>query len=204
VIKRVPGAEDSWGFYTGDRVAWTTGGSSATAKLAATLVDPNGGDITQAKVTFLLDGNPIPSAQNFSVGRVDPSKDDVGVAAAIVQLNIGKSTSETHLVTVEIVGDFYTTGDVLNKAQVMVVTPVPGGRILGANAALANLLKARGYLGTASIGSQSAFDIQYNKSLKNPQGKLNVYIVSANKPDVTLTTGPVSSGSRFRYCITTS
>ena len=78
----------------------------------------------------------------------------------------------------------------------MIVTPVPGGRILGANAALSNITplgwNAGGYLGTHSIGSESAFDIQYNKSLE----------FHGNGRDINLDLGPVfaaSAGVVFQF-----
>ncbi len=188
VDPRPADTNDAWGFYTGDRVAWTTGGNSATVKLAATLVDRNSaapGDLTQATVTFLLDGQPIASARNLPVGLVNASDPTVGTAAAIAQINLSKgAASESHLITVQI-GGAYDNGVGVSDAQLMIVAPVPGGRILGANAALSNVTlvpagykNAAGYLGKHSIGSQSAFDIQYSKSLKNPQGKLSILIMS--------------------------
>jgi len=183
VTWREAGAQDMWGFYTGDRIAWATGENSntATVKLVATLVDPNatGTMLTQAKVTFLLNERPIPSAQNLPVGLVDPDDPTTGTAAAIVQYNMAKaSTSDIFLITVDI-GGYYDEYDNLSEAQVMVATIVPGGQILGANAVLDNLSnKASGYLGDHSIGSTSAFEVKFNKKLTNPQGKLSVIILS--------------------------
>jgi len=186
VDPRTANPVDTYGFYTGDRVAWTTGPNSntATVKLAATLVDTREpwGNITQATVTFLLNGTPIPSAKNLPVGIVDPEHPNVGTAAAIVQINLSKgATSENFIITVEI-GGAYTGGEGLSSSQIMIVVPTPGGRILGANALLTNVLppnnKAAGFIGQDSLFSLSAFDIVYNKSLKNPQGKLSVFITS--------------------------
>lgn len=194
VDPRTPEAADAFGFYTGDDVAWTTGQNSntATVKLAATIIDNNPeepGDVTQATVTFLLNGVPIPGAQNLPVGLVDPDDPTVGVAAAIVQFNKSKaSNSEIFIISVDI-GGAYDEGGVLNQAQVMIVTPVPGGRILGTNAVLANK-NAAGYLGSnpSLFGvplnfSVTAFDISYNKSLRNPQGKLSILLTSLNNVD---------------------
>jgi hypothetical protein len=184
---------DTYGFYTGDRVAWTTGENSntTTIKLVATLVDTNteaSGDITQATVTFSIDGQPIPSAQNLPVGLVDPDDPTTGTAVAIVQLNISKTaTSGIFYVDVNI-GGAYDEGIGLADSQIMVIRPTAGGRILGANALLSNLpvispTKASGYLGDHSLFSLSAFDVTYNKSLKNPQGKLSVLITTMDNVD---------------------
>jgi len=189
VDTRVASPYSAFGFYSGDRVAWTTNenSNSATVKLAATIVDfkePQG-DVREATVTFLMDGKPIPSAQNLPVGLVNPDDPMIGSAGAIVQFNKSKKEdSETFDITVVVGGAYENdTTDILSHCLVTIVTPVPGGRIFGGSVTLMNSNSAGIIEGADGDLTWSAFDIQYNKSLKNPQGKAYVLISSDRNSD---------------------
>jgi hypothetical protein len=197
VVQREAGAFEATGFYTGDVFAWTTGQSSSTATvtLATTIKDYNipEGDVRAAKVTFyFVNGStltPISSAKNLPVGLVDITDGTVGTASAIVQLNIGSNNALGFLVAVGISGGY--KNDPLgpqSQTIVIVAKPIPGGFLVGGGALLNS--NSKGLIAGANGQlTNFEFDVQYNKSQTNPQGKIyNITIRSYYKRDGTLDT----------------
>ncbi|WP_460546596.1 MBG domain-containing protein, partial [Hymenobacter frigidus] len=168
-------------YYTGSSFFWTTGPNSSTAtlNLVATLKDdPNytGGDIRTAKVSFYINNNgtmvPITGAQNLPVGLVNPGDITVGTAAANVQYNIGSSTTILNIAVV-VTGNYKTVALPEDK-PVTVAIPTPGGLIAGGST-FDEIPATAGYIkGTSNF----AFFVQYNKSLTNPQGRVEMTVFS--------------------------
>jgi hypothetical protein len=197
VVARTASPYVGTGFFTGDLFAWTTGQntSTATVTLAAAIKDLNipNGDVRGAKVTFyLVNGtslSPIPSAQNLPVGLVDINDGTIGVASAIVQMNIGSNNAQSFHVAVGISGG-YTNNPwhALSQCIVTVSKPIAGGYIVGGGeVSNGNNPNSNGYIkGHNTLTTGFEFDIQYTKSGTNPKGKVNILVRSYYKPDGTL------------------
>ena len=194
VIPRNADPYNATGYYTGDLFAWTTGQNSSAATVTMTVVikDNNQprGDVRAARVTFYtLNGSvftPISSAQNLPVGLIDQTDGSYGSATAIVQLNIGSQNSQGFQIAVGVSGGYTSSpSDPLAGSIVTVAKPVPGGQIVGGGT-LTNSNSAGLIKGANGEYTRFHFDVSYNKSLTNPQGKVTIYINSYYKPDGTL------------------
>ena len=195
VIARDASPYYSTGFYAGDLFAWTTGSNSSTATVTLTAVikDNNipSGDVRAAKVTFYIaDGNkltPISGAKEIPVGLKDGSDGTMGIASAVVQLNIGKNNSQGFNIAVGISGGY--TNDPFSTVSDTVVTVaklISGGRIVGGGditngPASAGLIK-----GANSALTHFTFDVSYNNKQTNASGRVQITVRSFYKQDGTL------------------
>ena len=176
-------------YYTGPTMAWTTSATSNTATVTLSATIKNGepcGDITTARVTFTVNGNPIPSATNLPVSFIDPNNPSKGgTASAIVQLNIANTaTSDVFDIGVIISGN-YTSGNFV-PGDVTIIKPKPGG-VIGGGTFLCNN-NSTGYVKGIGL-SYLNFFVEYamkGKSATNPKGKVNLIVASRNKPDGTI------------------
>jgi hypothetical protein len=172
-------------FYTGASFFWTTGPSSSTATLtlAATIKNQvaNCGDIRTARVSFFVRSGtgliPINGAQNLPVGYVDPSDPTVGAASVIVQYNIGNNTMLPLDIVVKVTGNYTNNVSSTYDKQITIAVPLPGGQIVGGGT-LDNTT-SNGYLGGNSAKQTDfSIEVKYNKSLTNPQGRIELTIRS--------------------------
>src|SRR5207302_2435431 len=124
---------------TGSRFFWTTSSTSSTATLtlSATIRDggvcggdlTSRGDVTKAKVSFLISSNdgtswsPVSIGQNLPVGLVDPADHTIGTASVISQYNLGKNQSAQLWVKVVVGGEYISNTDIYD---VPVTVAVPG------------------------------------------------------------------------------
>jgi len=176
-------------YYTGPTMAWTTSATSNTATVTLSATIKNGllcGDIRTARITFTVNGQPIPSATNLPVGFIDPNNPAMGgTASAIVQLNIsGNATSDLFDIGVIISGN-YTSG-IFVPGVVTIIKPKPGG-VIGGNPSLCND-NSTGYVKGTRL-SQLNFFVEYamkGKSITNPKGKVTLTVQSYNRPDGTI------------------
>ncbi|QJX48210.1 T9SS type A sorting domain-containing protein [Hymenobacter taeanensis] len=167
-------------YYTGSSFFWTTGSSSSTAtlNLVATIRNnPNfTGDIRTAKASFFVRNGttlvPINGAQNLPVGLVNPGDLTVGTAAASVQYSISSSAAILNIAVV-VTGNYKSIDNSTLDKEVMVAAPTPGGLIAGGGK-----FDATGTAGYIKGSSSFAFYVQYNKSLKNPQGGAEITVNS--------------------------
>ncbi|RYF73742.1 MAG: T9SS type A sorting domain-containing protein, partial [Cytophagaceae bacterium] len=174
-------------FYTGSIFFWTPSStnSTATLTLAATVKNaPNyGGDIRTARVSFFIrtgtGRTPIAGAQNLPVGLVNAGDQSVGSAAATVQYNLGNANVTSLEIGIEVSGNYRV--DINNPQYDKIITvakPVPGGQIVGG--VDLDAATAAGYVkGTSNL----SFNVQYNKSLKNPQGTVEAIVISPLNKD---------------------
>jgi uncharacterized protein YjdB len=178
-------------YYTGPTMAWTTSATSNTATVTLSATIKNGepcGDIRTALVTFTVNGQPIPSAKNLPVGFIDPNYPEKGgTASAIVQLNIANTAASEIFDIGVIISGNYTNGSFV-PGDVTIVRPKPGGVIAGGGFLCSGnpsgYVKGVGYLN---------FYVEYamkGKSVTNPKGKVNLTVVSRNKPDGTVDRWP--------------
>jgi hypothetical protein len=188
-------------YYTGSCFFWTTGPSSSTATLtlAATVKKQvaNCGDITTARISFYVRNvtslTPINGAQNLPVGLVNPTDSTIGAASAIVQYNIGNNTMLPLDIVVRVTGNFTNNLSTTYDKQITIAVPVPGGQIVG-GVDLDNLTSG-GYIGAPSIlKTDMSFEVKYNKSLQNPQGRVEIFIRSYSDAN-----GNYTPGVEHRY-----
>lgn len=193
--------QDATSLYTGSLWFWTTSSTSSTATLtlSATIKDTFDycpGDITKAKVSFLISTNggtsfsPVSSAQNLPVGLVNPNDPTTGTASAISQYNIGSSQSVTLMVRV-VVGGQYNSSSSTYDVPVTIGKPGLANSLMGGGK-LKNdgmPLPANGFLGANSIDSVFGTQVTYNSSGTNPKGDVTVTITSCNKPDGSVEAG---------------
>jgi len=197
IVPALAGPLQGQACYTGNLFFWTPGTNSSTATLAlsATIRDVTGvcaSDIRNAKVTFAIRGSgtaytPINGAANLPVGLVDTTNKKVGTASAIVQYNIGNASAAQLDICVIVTGA-YAFNNINDDRVITVAKPLPGGMIVGGGR-VANSSDSSGYLaGDPSSDTCFGFDVEYNKSLTNPQGKVDITVLSYHKPDGTMDT----------------
>jgi hypothetical protein len=190
------------GFYTGDIVGWITTSTSntVTVQLSATMVDNSTptGDLRGAKVTFCYingDGSfsPIPSAKDIPVGLVNQLDGKVGFASADVQLSLSKTAqSATFDIVVVISGGYYnntvpfglttvTVARTLTKGSILgncsVLNDKSAGQIKGANGTI-RYIDGDGEPVTGIPVTDISFNVEYNRKATNPQGYLNLTVIS--------------------------
>jgi hypothetical protein len=106
--------------------------------------------------------------------QVSPEDLSVGSAAATVQYNIGNANVATLQIGIEVSGNYIV--DVKNPQYDKLITiakPAPGGQIVGA--ADLDATTAAGFVkGTSNL----SFNVQYNKSMRNPQGNVDIIVLS--------------------------
>jgi len=123
---------------------------------------------------------PITGAQNLPVGLVNPGDLNVGTASAIVQYNIGSQTVASLDIAVKITGNYYNNfSDPSTDKVITVAVPVAGGQICGGGD-LDNNCSAGYIAGAAGHQTNFSFFVKYNSSLKNPQGNVEIILVSLN------------------------
>jgi hypothetical protein len=197
-VNPAPSQPSAATYYTGPLFYWTTGPSSSTASLTLTATLKNKlcfGDIRTAKVSFFVRNGPtltpITGAQNLPVGLVTPGDTSVGTAAATVQYSIGSAQGAALEIAV-IVGGNYAANDPTTDATVTIAVPVAGGLICGGGSmdnSNVSGYASGGYLkGSATDPACFSFYVQYSKSGSNPQGGVQIFDRSFNKPDGTTDT----------------
>lgn len=195
-------------YYTGASFYWTTSTTSntATLNLVATLKNNpnlgsgNNGDIRTARVSFAVRNStggysPISSAQNLPVGLVNPTDPTTGTASATAQYTINGSAASVQIAV--IVSGNYTANDITTDKVIEIAVPTPGGLIAGGGTL--GVDGSSGYIKPVSVSdytlaatstasptvdvpkdipAQFAFGVQYSKSLKNPQGNVEITVKS--------------------------
>ncbi|HSK12414.1 MAG TPA: T9SS type A sorting domain-containing protein, partial [Phnomibacter sp.] len=177
-------------FYTGSNFFWTSSSNSGNANiiLAATLKGYQG-DIRTARVSFGIRAagttqwTPISGAQNLPVGLVSAGDLTRGAASANVQISIGNNTAQIFNIAVIVNGNF-SANDPATDGLINISRPTPGGLITGGGK-LCNDLSDGMIKGAAGKKTQFTFFVQYNKSMKNVQGRAEFTVKSYQRPDGT-------------------
>jgi hypothetical protein len=177
-------------YYTGPSYYWTTGTTkTATLVLSATITNNINytGDIRTARVSFFIRNGttltPISGAQNLPVGLVNPGDLGTGTASTNIQYSVSSNTILN--IAVKISGNYTGLSSVEYDGQVIIAIPTPGGLISG-GARLCNTNSA-GFIKGATVSPSGrtvkadlSFYVQYNKSLTNPQGGVQLTVKSYN------------------------
>jgi hypothetical protein len=172
-------------------MAWTTSTTSNSATLTLSATIKNGlpcGDIRTARITFTVNGQPIPSAQNLPVNFIDPNDPAMGgTASAIVQLNISNNaTSDIFEIGVIISGNYRGGATDNIPGIVTVIKPKPGGVIAGGTSLCND--NSTGFVKGIEKSSLNFYVefVMKGKSITNPKGKVTLIVTSYNKPDGTI------------------
>lgn len=181
--------EDARAYYTGSlfvNTACATCGNG-TATLAATIKDITAensdpaydtfaGDIRNARVTFVnRDTNTsIPGCSNLTVGLVNLSDPKTGTATCNWALNIGSADSLDY--TIGIIVSSYYTRNSSDENSILTVSRPLGTNFITGGGYLVNALSNGQYAGVLGRKTNFGFNVKYNKSGTNLQGRVNVIV----------------------------
>jgi VCBS repeat-containing protein len=187
--------EDARTFYTGTLFASTSCATCGTGNvtLAATVkditaadppdpaIDSFEGDIRNAKVTFVNRdaGNaPIAGCANLPVGLVDMSDTKVGTANCNWNVDLGSQNSLDFRVGV-VVSHYYSRNASAEDTVITISKPIGTNFITGGGYLI--LTESSGqYPGVDGLKSNFGFNVKYNSSGKNLQGRVNVLVRGAD------------------------
>ena len=175
--------EDARAYYTGVCYASTSSptSSTATVTLSATIKDisaapgdPNydtyGGDIRNARVTFINRDNNTIIASNVPVGLVNTA--DLTIGTAVYNWNVNITGDAQQFTIGVIVNNYYCRNSSDDDAVITVAKPLPdlfitgGGYLVLTNSAG---MKA----GDPGTRNNFGFNVKYNNSQTNLQGNIN-------------------------------
>lgn len=181
--------EDARTYYTGTlfvNTACATCGNG-TATLSATVKDITAetsdgaydmfaGDIRNARVTFVdRDTNTaIAGCSNLPVGLVDLSDSKVGTATCNWSVNIGTADSLDYTIGI-IVNRYYNRNSSAENTVVTISKPI-GTNFITGGGYLVNALSSGQYAGVLGLKTNFGFNVKYNNSGKNLQGRVNVIV----------------------------
>ncbi len=185
--------EDACAYYTGTLFVNTACAtcSNGTATLSATVKDITAetsdsaydvfaGDIRNATVTFVnRDTNtPIAGCSNLPVGLVNLADTKTGTATCNWNVNIGSGDSMDYTIGI-IVNSYYTRNASADNSVLTVSKPI-GTNFITGGGYLVNALSNGQYAGVTGLKTNFGFNVKYNKSGTNLQGRVNVIVRGAN------------------------
>ena len=189
--------EDARIYYTGMtfvNTACETCGTAATT-LSATIrditaetgdatTDPFAGDIRNAKVTFVnrdSSNAPITGCVDMPVQLVSSSDIKTGTVTCNWTANIGQSDSDQFTIGI-VVSNYYNRNASTDNAVVTVSKPLGTNFITGGGYLVMNnpSSSAGQYAGGAGLKTNFGFNVKYNNSGRNLQGKVNVIVRAAD------------------------
>jgi hypothetical protein len=178
--------EDARAYYTGASVFWTssTSSTSATVTLSATIkditavdpvTDPNGGNITNARVSFVSrDGTVLAGCIGLIPALVDPSNPLVGtVTCQTTSLSASSSGAAQYTIGI-VVNNYYTRNNTDDDTVIDVAQPIATSFITGGGYLMNPATTAGPYAPDANRKTNFGFNVKYNKSGTNLQGNVNV------------------------------
>ncbi len=190
--------ENALAIYTGQYFVATSSTSSgaATITLSASVqditaatgdsaYDAYAGDIRNAKVTFYNGSTAITGCTNLSVGLVNTSDTKTGSVGCQWSVNIGNAESETYDVAI-VVSNYYTGSLTSDKIQpIQVSKPIATNFITGGGYVLLTSDSTGAPAGSkaGNVGSKNnfGFNVKYNSSGTNLQGRINTIIRSGDR-----------------------
>jgi VCBS repeat-containing protein len=176
--------EDATATYSGALFVSTPSitNSVATVELRATiqditaitpLVDPNGGLISNATVTFVNRDTNTVIASNVPVGLISGSNPLAGVATFNWTVNLGNADSQSTTIGI-VVGGYYTRNNATDNTVVTVSKPLDA--FITGGGYLINQSSAGTYSGDTDLRTNFGFNIKYNNKLTNLQGQMNIIV----------------------------
>jgi hypothetical protein len=181
--KAVPAGQS---FYTGASFFWTPNSTSTSVTLTLSATFKNSvkdcGDIRTARASFFVRNGttltPINGAQNLPVGLVNAGDLSTGAAAINVQYPVGSMVTTLNI-AVRITGNYTSDNDPATDVVVTIARPTPGGLIVGGGK-MCNDGSAGFVKGAVGSVTDYSYSVQYNKSLTNPQGGVELTVRSYN------------------------
>jgi hypothetical protein len=178
--------ENASATYTGDLFVFASSvtSSSAAVTLRATIqdppvsaTDPFQGDIRNATVTFVDRGNnnAVLGTANLPVNLINASDSTTGSVFETVSLPINTTTGSTQYTIGIIVRNYYTDNNSAEDTVVTVSQPIATGFITGGGNLVANA-SAGTYAATANTQENFGFNVKFNKSGTNLQGRFNTIV----------------------------
>jgi hypothetical protein len=145
-----------------------------TAVVGDPAYDANAGDIRNAKVTFVDRDAANAVLCTAPVGLVNLADTKTGTVTCNWSANIGSSDSNSFTIGI-IVNNYYTRDASADNAVVTVSRPLTSSFITGGGyIVLSN--SAGQKAGTAGTKTNYGFNVKYNKSGTNLQGRINIII----------------------------
>jgi hypothetical protein len=201
--------------YSGNSLFWgaSSSASSATATLAATVIDaPDGarGDIRNATVTFVNRDASNATLCTAPVGLVSADDTTVGTATCNVTLPINTSQSATMYTVGIVVSGYYAENTANDNTVITVAQPLTSSFITGGGYLL-NQASAGLYAGDAGQKTNFGLNVKFNRNGTNLQGQINtivrhggrVYQVKGNSM-TSLVTHPCTTGDPSPTCPATA
>jgi probable HAF family extracellular repeat protein len=165
--------------YTGASLAWTASemSSSATVTLAATIkgFDSLGGDIRNAKVSFVDRGSSVTLASGLPVGLVSASDTTVGTATFNWSVTLPPGAPSQSYTIGIIVSGYYADDKSAEDAVVTVSRPITSAFVTGGGDLV---LSSSGGLKAGDAGTRNnfGFNLKYNQSGTSLHGSFNSLI----------------------------
>ena len=183
--------EDARVYYTGALFSSTVCAtcSTATVTLSATIkditaesgdpaYDAYAGDIRKARVTFVNRDTNAVIASNVPVGLISDGDTKVGTATFNWNVNIGSADSADYTVGI-VVTDYYSRNAGTDDTLLTVSKPL-GSNFITGGGYLVMQSSAGTIAGAAGLKSNFGFNVKYNNSGKNLQGRVNVIVRGTN------------------------
>lgn len=184
--------EDARANYTGALFASTASASSSFAivtlsatiqDITAVLGDPQhdgtAGDICNATVTFVNRDNKTTIVAGVPVGLVSLADPTTGTATYNWRADIGNADSQDFTVGI-IVENWYSRNVSVENTIVTVSRPLASDFITGGGYLLLDG-SAGLFAGDPGTKANFGFNVKYNKSVKNLQGRINIIVRSAGR-----------------------
>jgi hypothetical protein len=193
IVPIVVSKEDALVTYSGIAYASTPSVSTgvATVTLRATIeditsqfpgLDPDAGDIRNAKVTFINRDTGAIIATNVPVTLLSSGNSKVGIASYDWTVDIGSADSASFTIGI-IVNNYYTRDSALDNTVVTVTKPITGA--IGGGGYFINEASAGFFAGEIGLRTNFGFTVKFNKAGTSPQGNVNIIVRSYMLPNGT-------------------
>jgi hypothetical protein len=181
--------------YIGQTIAVASGSSATSAQvsLAASVQDPTGLGLVGAKVTFIDTLTNRVLASNVPVSPVAGSP-YTGTANTFVTLSTGTYGSQLYNVKVIVTGNYTNDAQLSDSSSAITVTKPAGTEMISASGRIAQSSGTAGTYGVTVSGDVTfSVDLKYNKSGKNLQGKVELFLPSSNGSQIYIKSNALNS-----------
>jgi VCBS repeat-containing protein len=153
-----------------------------TAETADAATDSFEGDISYAKVTFVnrdASNAPIAGCVDIPVQLVSGADTRTGTVTCNWSANIGSADSDQFTIGI-VVSNYYNRNASTDNAVVTVSKPLGTNFITGGGFTVLGANSAGQYAGGVGLKTNFGFNVKYNNSGKNLQGRVNVIVRAAD------------------------
>jgi large repetitive protein len=212
--------EDARATYTGDMLAFTSGtGGFAKVTLRTTVqditavdpaLDPNAGDIQNAKVTFTAtnNGTPVPltGCSDLSVALLVAGDTKTGSASCVVsdKFNAGSNSSGVEYQITTTVSGYYTNASDTTTGPTVIEVADPTGQFITGGGYLVESKSAGSNAAANPSKMNFGFNVHYNNKGTNTQGHVNIIYRNGGRVYQIKTTAVDTFGTAYRTSTGTS